>query len=204
MAAPIDPRCDYCKGHGFQAPNLCEDCREKGLNEIRPDPIAWQWRALESGEPRTSWYPVGYGDMAGWQALAKRSPDKYRVETRPLFASPPKPEGIVDALRDIAAERQRQIESEGWTPEHDDKHDNAEMAWAAAAYSIGLPRLSGSVQFGKRFLPWLERLWPWDLAWWKPTDRRRNLVKAGALILAEIERLDRVTAASKAGSGECV
>ncbi|TIL54350.1 hypothetical protein [Mesorhizobium sp.] len=96
------------------------------------------------------------------------------------------------AIADIAAERQRQINVEGWTPEHDDKHDNAEMAWAAAAYSIGLPRLSGSVQFGKRFLPWLERLWPWDLAWWKPSDRRRNLVKAGALIVAEIERLDRL------------
>jgi hypothetical protein len=27
--------------------------------------------------------------------------------------------------------------------------------------------------------------------WWKPTNRRRDLVKAGALILAEIERLDR-------------
>ncbi|RWP64867.1 hypothetical protein [Mesorhizobium sp.] len=34
MAAPIDPRCGYCKEHEFQAPNLCEDCREKGLNEI--------------------------------------------------------------------------------------------------------------------------------------------------------------------------
>lgn len=28
--------------------------------------------------------------------------------------------------------------------------------------------------------------------WWKPKDRRRNLVKAGALIVAEIERLDRL------------
>lgn len=33
----VDQRCDYCKSHMFQAPNLCEDCREKGLNEIRPD-----------------------------------------------------------------------------------------------------------------------------------------------------------------------
>ena len=34
--------------------------------------------------------------------------------------------------------------------------------------------------------------WPWVRRWWKPTDRRRDLVKAGALILAEIERLDRI------------
>jgi hypothetical protein len=39
---------------------------------------------------------------------------------------------------------------------------------------------------------WLQ-IWPWDRKWWKPTDRRRDLVKAAALILAEIERLDRAT-----------
>jgi hypothetical protein len=27
--------------------------------------------------------------------------------------------------------------------------------------------------------------------WWKPKDRRRDLVRAAALIIAEIERLDR-------------
>lgn len=81
-----------------------------------------------------------------------------------------------DALRDVAAERRRQIEAEGWTPEHDDQHDSGEMASAAVCYVIG--RGNG----------WW---WPWHDAWWKPKDRRRNLVKAGALILAEIERLDR-------------
>lgn len=30
----------------------------------------------------------------------------------------------------IAAERQRQIEKEGWTPEHDDTHGAGEMAEA--------------------------------------------------------------------------
>jgi len=37
-------------------------------------------------------------------------------------------------------------------------------------------------------------VWTWERAWWKPTTRRRDLVKAGALILAEIERLDRAAA----------
>lgn len=41
--------------------------------------------------------------------------------------------------------------------------------------------------------------WPWDASWWKPNARRRNLVKAGALILAEIERIDR---AAGIGKGE--
>ncbi|MGA4817142.1 hypothetical protein ACPA9J_29995 [Pseudomonas aeruginosa] len=33
--------------------------------------------------------------------------------------------------------------------------------------------------------------WPWDEQWWKPTTVRRDMVKACALALAEIERLDR-------------
>ncbi|WP_173768955.1 hypothetical protein [Pseudazoarcus pumilus] len=87
------------------------------------------------------------------------------------------------AARDVLAERQRQIEAEGWTPEHDDEHSSGEMAAAAGCYAFhaalgGWPDLS----------PYL---WPWDKAWWKPTTPRRTLVKAGALILAEIERLDR-------------
>lgn len=36
--------------------------------------------------------------------------------------------------------------------------------------------------------------WPWSREWWKPKNPRRDLVKAGALIVAEIERLDRLEA----------
>lgn len=86
------------------------------------------------------------------------------------------------AARDVLAERRRQIEAEGWTPEHDDQWRHGALAKAATCYASVHP-LAASY-------------WPWDLKWWKPSDRRRNLVKAGALILAEIERLDR--AASRA------
>lgn len=83
----------------------------------------------------------------------------------------------------IATERRRQIETEGWTPEHDDKHAHGEMAAAAACYAVAcLPKLD--------IAAWC---WPWDASWWKPTNRRRNLVKAGALIAAEIDRLDRAS-----------
>ncbi len=83
-------------------------------------------------------------------------------------------------LLDIGAERLRQQREEGWTEEHDDEHDAGEIADAAACYALGKP--------------WeiVKQLWPWAMQWWKPTDKRRNLVKAGALIVAEIERLDRV------------
>jgi hypothetical protein len=81
------------------------------------------------------------------------------------------------AIEDIANERQRQIEAEGWTPEHDDQHSSGELADAAACYARGKQ---------------MSAVWPWDEKWWKPgPDRRRQLVKAGALIVAEIERLDR-------------
>lgn len=94
----------------------------------------------------------------------------------------------------IAAERRRQVEAEGWTHKHDDEHSHAEMAYAAAAYANptrALDYVSVNVpQGGIKSVP---DDWPWDPKWWKPTpdDRIRELVKAGALIAAEIDRLQR-------------
>lgn len=92
------------------------------------------------------------------------------------------------ALNDIAAERARQISAEGWTPEHDDEHSTGEMASAAACYArrAAMQARNPGQQGGP------VSFWPWDLKWWKPSDPRRNLVKAAALIVAEIERLDRL------------
>lgn len=115
--------------------------------------------------------------------------------SRPSPGTADIPEG--EALRDIAAERQRQISVEGWTPEHDDGHDKGEMAVAAATYAIAAAAeptdravmdqfgVSDSTPFN------IMKTWPWSSEWWKPKSRRRDLVKAGALIVAEIERLDR-------------
>jgi hypothetical protein len=89
----------------------------------------------------------------------------------------------MSAIDDIAAERKRQIEVEGWTAEHDDLHRDGVLARAAACYTDPTYPL-----IGHTFLP---MGWPWGASWWKPTTRRRDLVKAAALIVAEIERLDR-------------
>ncbi|MFB8829103.1 hypothetical protein ACE0DR_06260 [Azotobacter sp. CWF10] len=99
-----------------------------------------------------------------------------------LSAAPTPPAQQSQAALDVLAERRRQIEAEGWTPEHDDKYLDDELAMAAVCYLEYSPELCG---------PEAPSAWPWDEAWWKPSDRRRDLVKAGALILAEIERLDR-------------
>lgn len=85
------------------------------------------------------------------------------------------------AAADVLSERIRQIEVEGWSPEHDDKHRHGELAQAAACYALG------ECAVGE------EQLWPFDWIWWKPRGDREDLVKAGALILAEIERLDRLS-----------
>ncbi|MGS3503247.1 hypothetical protein [Citrobacter koseri] len=85
------------------------------------------------------------------------------------------------AILDVIAERQRQKVVEGWTSEHDDKYGKSQLLWASSCY------LLNTIQPFNR----IPMDWPWDSGWWKPTNPRRDLVKAGALILAEIERIDR-------------
>lgn len=90
----------------------------------------------------------------------------------------------------IAAERARQISDDGWTAGHDDRHIGRELALAARTY------LSRAIDPNEN-----PAYWPWDATWWKPsTDPVRNLVKAGALIAAEIDRLQRASAPA-AGDG---
>lgn len=91
------------------------------------------------------------------------------------------------ALRDVAAERLRQVSVEGYKPERDDCYTSGEMAQAAGAYAI----YSTFERDGLSLSMAAANLFPWDMVHWKGVDHRRNLVKAGALILAEIERLDR-------------
>lgn len=112
----------------------------------------------------------------------------------------------MNVIDEIAAERRRQIEVEGWTPEHDDEHDDMSLAQAALAYTaVALAdRCERAVMdefgdFGSIPFKFLD-LWPksWAAMWFKPKSRRRDLIRAGALILAEIERLDRATEKSGA------
>lgn len=98
------------------------------------------------------------------------------------------------AVRDVLAERRRQIDVEHWTPQHDDSHSHRELSLAAMAYcQVSTLHLDDTSSFAST----PPSYWPWAPAWWKPKNRRRNLVKAAALILAEIERLDRAAAPSQ-------
>lgn len=100
----------------------------------------------------------------------------------------------------ILAERERQVSKEGWTQEHDDQHEHGELARAAAVYAVVE---QGNVISILRDLRNLHGPgWPWEREWFKPfkkgnpnnfpeVDRIQCLVKSGALIAAEIDRLLR-------------
>ena len=92
---------------------------------------------------------------------------------------------------ELITERTRQTVAEGWTPEHDDEHCEGDLATAAACYALPAWRRSSYILNRKL----IEILWPWDNDWYKPAKssrgRIKELAKAGALIAAEIDRLQR-------------
>jgi hypothetical protein len=100
-------------------------------------------------------------------------------------------------VQDIYVERRRQVTEEGWTPEHDDQHRNGELSRAAACYAAhasAQQRVPVSDEVYRTAEPARGDVgWPWPLKWWKPRSPRRDLERAGGLIVAEIERLDRLT-----------
>lgn len=115
---------------------------------------------------------------------ARRAPQANRAEGKSVELTKGQ---HMNALEDIATERRRQVEAEGYDLAHDDEHTLGQLAGAAALYAegahsqaiIGTP---GAALYGLR--------WPWkgEPNWKGP---RENLVRAGALIIAEIERIDR-------------
>lgn len=96
----------------------------------------------------------------------------------------------VAIAHEILEERFRQVDAEGYTLAHDDAHRQGQLAMAAAALAA-FATYSEERRDGHRTLAWRSPLWPADLAEWKPKDRRSDLIRAAALIVAELERLDR-------------
>lgn len=91
----------------------------------------------------------------------------------------------------LAEERARQISLEGWTALHDSTHTRGELSAAAASYAMAA---SAQVKFHRESMDDITppSQWPWDTEWWKlSADPVRTLAKAGALIAAEIDRLQR-------------
>ncbi|WP_417261641.1 hypothetical protein [Celeribacter sp.] len=102
------------------------------------------------------------------------------------------------ATRDALLERKRQIEVEGWTVKHDDKHVEGELASAALCYVEAAAHALTPQNSDK--IEGVPEWWPvtWDDEWFKPTTARRDMIKAIALLFAQIEQLDRAEDREKA------
>lgn len=115
----------------------------------------------------------------------------------------------MSGIERITAERIRQVHEEGWSLRHDDRHETDELARAALCYAtphrdrdevpvrqgqLGEGWESCSVGEAEFFIP---EAWPFSPTDWKPSggvsaaDRLRELAMAGALIAAEMDRLER-------------
>ena len=127
-----------------------------------------------------------------WQERYEELREKYDQLLKSKDAEP--------GIELIAEERKRQIEVEGYTPQHDSKHTVSEIISAAQTYlhSADLHILSGAYEptdsWHKTIEPFywneVKRYWLWDEKSFKPTTALRDLVKAGALIAAAIDRLN--------------
>ncbi|EPM0011121.1 hypothetical protein [Pseudomonas aeruginosa] len=172
-------------------------------------PIAEAWRNRDTQKALDGYLSAGIAQLEQERDAALANVDALAVQVLKLggtisFAHHRTDQAgqVPQAWLDVQAERLRQVEDEGWTPEHDDEHDSGEIACAAACYALPPAhpaRIEGALgRYGRD-----PNIWPWTRDWWKPApnDRRRELIKAGALVLAEIERLDRA-AASQGGPSD--
>ena len=122
--------------------------------------------------------------------------NKFKAEAAQISHSlSPRPASTSSGVERIAAERKRQVEVEGWTAEHDVKHDTGDLARAAIHYAYEATRFRSAARWNpnQTSLP----IWPFGIDQWKPSstkglitmnDAIRMLEKAGALIAAEIDR----------------
>ena len=140
------------------------------------------------------------GEHAAWNAIREHEPkDKPTVKDKPTFENTV----TLDVLSEIGAERERQLKEKNYTRAHDDDHDAGELAHAAATYTILsaerkdrrkdiMELVEESDDKGLKEYKRELRFWPWPINWLRLEERREDLIKAAALIVAEIERLDRV------------
>jgi len=98
------------------------------------------------------------------------------------------------AIKDVFNERQRQINQEFYSIENDDEYKENELVRAAACYTNNVVSRGWTYSsFDPETYQSEEApdFWPWDLDFWKPKNPRADLVRAAALLIAEIDRMDR-------------
>ena len=119
------------------------------------------------------------------------SNDQTRVTLEAALAKSRSADNFSAAARDVTDERRRQIQREGYDHAHDDAHPCGEIAACAAFYAMPPAAREWTAEGFDYGATFGAALWPEGWTVPKTGDRRRELVKAGALVLAEIERIDR-------------
>lgn len=179
----------YCYKKGMEASNArlvqlaAENAALKSgaMDEIEVINRGGQAYCVKDGVQVNPMYARGWNDYRA-KSLQSDTPatDAFLAEVRAQGVK-----SLSNAVQSVIAERQRHQSVEGWTPEHDDQYSKSQLLWASSCYVLNAIHPFNRIPFD----------WPWTPEWWKPTNPRRDLVKAGALILAEIERIDRQEAA---------
>ncbi|MDT8512345.1 hypothetical protein [Pseudomonas aeruginosa] len=168
---------------GYAEARQCVNCRHIGINDSADYAACHDcnWTGPEPDEDKCP----GCGSENCMAAACPECGGRYDLVAEANITAPAGQ--VPQAWLDVQAERRRQITAEGWTPEHDDLYCAAELPRAAAAYI-----LNGANDEAPA-------IWSFSAKWWKPRDARSNYVRAGALILAEIERLDRAAPGKEVG-----
>lgn len=113
-----------------------------------------------------------------------------RSEAEKVIGKPAQAVGLGTGIKAIASERERQLCIEGFSRDSDEQYREGELARAATAY-VQLAAMDLQVGSRKHIAsqepPFF---WPWAPEWWKPVDARHDLVRAGALIAAQIDLID--------------
>lgn len=194
--------CDYAVVSMSEMREVCRVWREQDARAIAAV-LSIPPAAVVTDEAVEAAVAAYFGDATLWpNAYSKAAQADIRTAMRAALAAAPHtraaiPEGLSPAVLRGLAERRRQIEVEGWTPEHDDTHQAGELARASGCYAIVASDLRKEAMYiHGRWKDVSDLFWPWDRKWWKPSpDPVRNLEKAFALIVAEMERQDRLSVA---------
>ena len=88
------------------------------------------------------------------------------------------------AVCDVLKERRHQIMEHNFDAKHDDLYEKNELTFGALSYLFAVVYDYEPAQ--------VPVLWKWHKSWWKPRSKRENLVRAIALAIAELERIDRL------------
>lgn len=131
------------------------------------------------GDLRSDLAERGVTDLAAFVAASKAAQAaKRQAEERRLRLA-----SITDAvIREVTGERFDQVAS-GRDQAGDDQYKAHELARGVAALALA----ADPDDERRSRAPWL---WPWFKSW-KPRSHRENMVRAAAMAVAEIERIDR-------------